>query len=67
MPEMGGIALLDAMEKEGLDIPAILLTGNSDTEEMELVKSSGRAAWYMKPIPLEKLGRVVADSLGTLA
>ena len=67
MPEMGGIALLDAMEKEGLNIPAILLTGNSDTEEMELVKSSGRAAWYMKPIPLEKLGKVVAGSLRTLA
>jgi DNA-binding NtrC family response regulator len=67
MPEMGGIALLDAMEKEGLDIPTILLTGNSETEEMELVKKSGRAAWYMKPIPLEKLGKVVAGSLRTLA
>jgi CheY-like chemotaxis protein len=63
MPEMGGIALLDAMEKGDITIPAILLTGNSATEEMELVKAKGRVTWYMKPISLEKLGKVVAEKI----
>ena len=63
MPEMGGIALLDTMEKADITIPAILLTGNSATEEMELVKVKGRVTWYMKPISLEKLGKVVAEKI----
>lgn len=63
MPEMGGIGLLDAMAREGYTMPVILLTGNSTTEELEVVKAQGRAEWYMKPIPLEVLGKVVADKI----
>lgn len=63
MPEMGGIALLEAMASENLSMPFILLTGNSPAEALELAKADGRADWYMKPIPLEKLGRAVASRL----
>jgi CheY-like chemotaxis protein len=66
MPEMGGVALLEAMAAEGFEIPAVLLTGNSTAEELDLVKAEGRVEWYSKPIPLEMLGEIVAGKIGGL-
>jgi PAS domain S-box-containing protein len=64
MPQMGGIALFDALQSQGSTIPFILLTGNSASEEMALVKVSGQVDWYNKPIHLNLLSKIVANKIG---
>jgi CheY-like chemotaxis protein len=67
MPEMGGIALLQALGQKGLTVKVILLTGHPLKHEMEDLREGEAGAllvdWLPKPPSLEELGEVVARGL----
>jgi two-component system cell cycle sensor histidine kinase/response regulator CckA len=65
MPQMGGIALLHALRKQGLTVPVVMLTGHAMQREMEELRAQGMADWLPKPPQLERLAEVVARVLGT--
>jgi len=71
MPEMGGIAMLQAMEQRNLTVPVVLLTGHPLKTELENLQASGGASlladWVLKPADLETLAGVIARALGKLA
>ncbi len=63
MPEMGGIALLHAMQQQNLTIPLILLTGHPLGDELEKMQAVGLAGWLSKPPDLDNLSRMLAQAL----
>jgi PAS domain S-box-containing protein len=63
MPEMGGIALFQALRERGLTIPVILMTGHPMQEELEDLRSEGLPAWMLKPPRLKQLAEIVALTL----
>jgi DNA-binding NtrC family response regulator len=65
MPQMGGIALLQALKELGLTVPVVMLTGHSIERRMEELRAQGMADWLPKPPRLEQLAKVVARALGT--
>jgi two-component system nitrate/nitrite response regulator NarL len=48
MPEMDGIALLDALKREGLDTKVVMLTGYATGETAYEVMAAGAAAYISK-------------------
>jgi DNA-binding NtrC family response regulator len=63
MPEMGGIALFHAMQKNGLAAPLVLLTGHPLSKEMEELQTLGLAGWLPKPPDIVKLSQLLAQVL----
>jgi two-component system cell cycle sensor histidine kinase/response regulator CckA len=67
MPEMGGIALLEALGQRGLTVKVVLLTGHPLEHELENLRKGKAGAllvdWLPKPPSLEELGKVVARGL----
>jgi CheY-like chemotaxis protein len=63
MPEMGGIALLQAMQAQQMTVPIVLLTGHPLSSEMEDLESMGLAGWLLKPPTLAKLSQLLAQVL----
>ena len=71
MPEMGGIAMLQAMERQNINVPVVLLTGHPLEAELKNLQAGGGASlladWALKPTGLEALAEVIARALGKLA
>jgi len=69
MPEMGGRALLHALQERALrerskTAKVILLTGHPlDEETLEDLKPHGLHGWLLKPLSIERLSQVVAEAL----
>jgi signal transduction histidine kinase/DNA-binding response OmpR family regulator len=63
MPEMGGIELLHAIRKRGLNTPVVLMTGHPLQEEVASLKDAGLTAWMQKPTRLKQLSHVIAQAL----
>ncbi len=67
MPEMGGIALLHALQERGLRQPVLLLTGHPLEGELETLQADKNPTspvdWMLKPPALEKLAEKIADLL----
>lgn len=64
MPQMGGVALVEYLRKQGDLTPFILLTGHPlDMTVMEPLRSQGLATWLQKPINLTDLANAIAQSL----
>ncbi len=66
MPQMGGIALVEALQEIGLSIPVIILTGhplNNDLTQLE--NQDFPISWIQKPISLPKLAQSVSKALKT--
>jgi two-component system chemotaxis response regulator CheY len=61
MPHMDGFELLSAVKADpALDnIPILLLTTESSTQDKELGKSLGATGWMVKPFSPEKLLQVI--------
>lgn len=60
MPEMGGMALLQALKQRGIRVPVVMLTGHPLGEALEALRAEGLREWLPKPPTLEKLARIVA-------
>jgi PAS domain S-box-containing protein len=63
MPKMGGIALFHALQKKGIAVPMILLTGHPLQREVEELCQQGLKGWLLKPPDMEQLAQVVASAL----
>ncbi|KAA3664742.1 MAG: response regulator, partial [Chloroflexi bacterium] len=63
MPEMGGIALFQAMEQQNLSIPVVLLTGHPLSKDMKSLQELGLAGWLPKPTVLETLSQLLSRVL----
>jgi PAS domain S-box-containing protein len=70
MPQMGGIALFQALKARGATVKVVLLTGHLLDEKLDHqisdLKSQGVAEWMQKPLSLGQLSQVVAQALGRL-
>ena len=64
MPEMSGIAMLQAMQERGLAVKVVMLTGHPVEKELENLRMQGMADWLSKPPSLEQLAQVIAVTLG---
>ena len=58
MPEMGGIALFQALRERELTIPLVLLTGHPLSQEMERLPEL--AGWLPKPPHIKDLAQLLA-------
>ncbi len=66
MPEMSGIELMDALEKQGIPVPVFAITGYGDKETVVELLRRGCRDYIDKPFdPKELLGRLprIFDSL----
>jgi CheY-like chemotaxis protein len=64
MPEMGGKALLHALQEREPAVRLVLLTGHPlDERELEDLRALGLRSWILKPLSLEQLARIVAEAL----
>jgi CheY-like chemotaxis protein len=63
MPEMGGIALLQAMQEKKLVIPTIILTGHPLSQDIENSLKPGPTGWLVKPPDLVSLSNMLAQVL----
>ncbi len=63
MPEMGGRALLQAMERRGIDLPVVFLSGHPANDELQTPREHGFAGWLGKPPTIEALSAVLANTL----
>ncbi|MCP4359981.1 MAG: response regulator [Chloroflexi bacterium] len=63
MPEMGGVALFQAIQRMNLAIPIILMTGHPMKHKMEELHTQGLASWLLKPINLQQLAEVIVQHL----
>jgi two-component system cell cycle sensor histidine kinase/response regulator CckA len=68
MPEMGGKALLYALQERNPAVRVVLLTGHPlDEQELENLYALGLRSWALKPLSLEKLARVVTEALSPVS
>ncbi len=65
MPQLGGMALVEALRARAASIPIILLTGHplGHTDDVNLHRVG--AAWLQKPVNLDELSRLLAQLLAT--
>jgi len=63
MPEMDGIEVLSALRGEGIDAPAILITGRLDPGIVARAASIGMTVILEKPFPTTRLIELVGSSL----
>jgi two-component system cell cycle sensor histidine kinase/response regulator CckA len=64
MPGMGGLALLHAVRERGLDIPVLMMTGHPLERELEDLREQGVIDWLSKPVALDELAYLIAQTLG---
>jgi CheY-like chemotaxis protein len=68
MPEMGGVALSRALREKGGAGPVVVLTGyplHEVNEAEDDLESAGVAKWLRKPVDIDQLSQVLAQTLGS--
>jgi two-component system, LuxR family, response regulator FixJ len=65
MPKMTGLELLLEMERRGLSIPSLLITGSHDPRITEEADRLGAMIVMQKPVPTHELLQFVAFSAGS--
>ncbi len=63
MPEMGGVALLRAINQKGLTVRMVMLTGHPLDQALEELRPLGLHGWMLKPPSMENLANVIARAL----
>jgi PAS domain S-box-containing protein len=63
MPEMGGLALSEALHKKDQTIKIVALTGYPLEDEAGVLLAQGIMDWLHKPLDLQKLAQTVSRSL----
>jgi two-component system, LuxR family, response regulator FixJ len=64
MPDMTGIELLSELERRGLTIPALLITGANSAQLEREADQLGAMTVMQKPVPPHELLQFVAFSVG---
>ncbi len=63
MEPMGGFEFIRAVQSLGLDVPAVLVTGDNDPELLSDSAKLGVAAVLMKPVQKDRLIQTVSRTL----
>jgi DNA-binding NtrC family response regulator len=63
MPEMNGIAFLNAMHDQGVDIPVIVQTGQGGIETVVMAMRAGAFDFVVKPVSPERIGTAINNAL----
>ena len=63
LPEMNGIEMCDVLKRSGRGLPAILITGRTDTKTRSLAAQSDAVAVLFKPFDEEPLLEAIARAL----
>jgi FixJ family two-component response regulator len=64
MPDMSGLELLLELERRGVTIPALLITGAQDTHIAREASNIGAMTVMQKPVSSQKLLQFIAFSMG---
>ena len=59
MPKMGGLEVLEWINKNNIKIPTILQTGIEDKKEIEKAKALGIKDYVIKPYTKEQLNQLI--------
>lgn len=63
MPDMGGMALVNAMRAHHANLPVILMSGHPLNEDQEELRELGVTAWLLKPCSMTELAHMLASTL----
>jgi two-component system cell cycle sensor histidine kinase/response regulator CckA len=63
MPHMGGVGLFNALDRQHLRVPIILLTGHPLGDEQEALRQRGLRGVLAKPPSAEQLANMIAATL----
>ena len=63
MPEMNGLAFLNAMKDRGIDIPVIVQTGQGGIETVVMAMRAGAFDFVVKPVSPERISTAVNNAL----
>ena len=63
MPEMGGQALFHAIQRRGLTVPIVMLSGHPMETELDTLLAQGLTGWLRKPPDMPHLTRLLAQAL----
>jgi len=63
MPEMNGIAFLNAMRERGIEIPVIVQTGQGGIETVVMAMRAGAFDFVVKPVSPERIGSAITNAL----
>jgi FixJ family two-component response regulator len=55
MPVVGGLELLDTLDRENWPVPIIVMTGNADEQTTSRALAGGAVALLEKPFDVDKL------------
>jgi DNA-binding NtrC family response regulator len=63
MPEMNGIAFLNALHEQGIEIPVIVQTGQGGIDTVVMAMRAGAFDFVVKPVSPERIGSAIANAL----
>jgi len=63
MPTMGGMELIQALQKRGAPAKIIVMTGHLMDDQMDELQALGVVNWLRKPPTLEQLAQVIRQAL----
>jgi DNA-binding NtrC family response regulator len=63
MPEMNGIAFLNALREQGIEIPVIVQTGQGGIETVVMAMRAGAFDFVVKPVSPERIGSAITNAL----
>jgi len=63
MPEMNGIAFLNALRDQGIEIPVIVQTGQGGIETVVMAMRAGAFDFVVKPVSPERIGSAISNAL----
>ncbi|MFN8467677.1 MAG: response regulator [Caldilineaceae bacterium] len=66
MPRLGGIGLVKALRKDGVETPVILMSGHTAAAERLNLPATGVQGWVDKPPGTWQLAKALAKALGKL-
>jgi two-component system response regulator AtoC len=64
MPRMDGIALLDALRRQGADVPVVVITAHGSVESAVAAMKRGASDYLQRPFDIDELEAVVRRVLG---
>jgi CheY-like chemotaxis protein len=63
MPNLGGQALFEELNKRGQKIPFVILSGHAADEELQQLTARGLAGWLPKPPAMHDLAKLLTSIL----
>ncbi len=65
MPRLGGIGLVKALRRDGVETPVILMSGHMEGEARVALREAGVVAWLDKPLSPWLLAKALVEAVAT--